>query len=129
MCQSLHLAVNACINYIYICSFIAVWTILVIVVYNLVPVSMRFYWFRCLVYSFDNLHYVSHLHHVCTISVILYFFVPFVEVEYTLTIVNHLQPCSLHMRRNSIISSSDLKSVVTVIFSDISFLLLAPKFW
>ena len=40
-----------------------------------------FYWFRYLVY-FDNLHYVSYLHNVCTISYILHFFAPLIEVQY-----------------------------------------------
>jgi len=72
------------------------------------------------------LTYVSHLHNVCTIAAILYFFVPFVEVECTLTIGNYLQPCwliSLRMCRKGIISGSDLKSVVSVVFNDIDLLI------
>jgi len=106
------------------CSFSTVWTILVILVYSLPFYLFKscFYWFRYLT-CFDNLRYVSYLHSVCTISAILYFFAPLVEVEY-IDDREHLQRAVLvhFLCRNCIISISDLKSVVTIVLSDIDFL-------
>jgi len=59
-----------------------------------------------------------------TITAILHYFAPFVEIEYftdrqLFTIL--LAHFSLHMRKNGTVCISDLKPVVTVVFSDIDF--------
>jgi len=102
---------------LYICSFITVCTILVILVYTVLPLSQLFLLVPLFALFIDNLRYISRVHNVCTVSAILYFIFPFVEVEYTVwwlgTTYSRVGSFSLHMRRNGIISSSDLKSVVT----------------
>ena len=55
------------------------WTMLVILVYTFVLVSELFLLVPLFGLFVDKLRYVSHLHSVCTISAILYFFVPFVQ--------------------------------------------------
>jgi len=63
-----------------------------------------------------------YLYNVCTISAVLYLFAPYVEVEYFDDRGPFPADFSSRMRRNGIISTSGLKSVVIVVFSDIDFL-------
>ena len=67
---------------------------------------------------FDNLRSVSYLYDVCIISAILYYSAPFVEVEPLAAMLAHF---SLHVNRNGTISTSSLKSVVTVVLTSISY--------